>query len=146
MEAKSKKQKGARFERFIAKEIEAMGLGTAHRELMSGGGFRKGDIACNLPFLIEAKNQKKLNWYDSIDQAKRQAEQGNFDKDKWALIVRDPRTSEELTDAYVIMDMWQWLKLLKKDSEPLIKKPDREFKYTLTSLKNICNKVIKDLE
>ncbi len=82
MKSSSAKEKGARFERYIAKEITAHGLGEAHREVMSGAGFRKGDIASNLSFLIEAKNEKQTNLLPNIDQAKRQADQGNYDRDK----------------------------------------------------------------
>ena len=145
MKATSARAKGQRFERFIAKEIEKAGLGKAGRESASGAGFRKGDIASNLPFLIEAKNQKRYSWWSFIDQAKDQADAGNFSPEKWALVVRDPRTAEKNPDCYVVMDFWEWLKLLKKDSVPLIKKPDKELKWKLQRLKNYAQSVIKDL-
>lgn len=146
MNPKSAIAKGKRFEDFIAKEIEAMGLGNARREIGSGSGKKKGDIYSNLPFLIEAKNQKKLDWWGSIDQAKEQASMGNFESEKWALVVRDPRTSEENPQCYAIVDMWEWLKLLKKDSAPMIKEPDRQLKWDIESLKTAANKVLKTLQ
>ena len=60
MLSKSRIEKGKRFEKMIAKDIEAEGLGMARREVGSGSGKKKGDIASNLPFLIEAKNQKTI--------------------------------------------------------------------------------------
>jgi len=142
----SAKKKGSRFELFVAKEITAEGLGKAGREANSGAGFRKGDIACNLPFLIECKNQKSLQWWASIDQAKKQAEIGNWNGDKWALIVRDPRTPEQRPDCYAVIDMWEFLKLLKKDSAPRIKEPDKNLKWKLTKLKDIINEVLRELK
>ena len=146
MKPQSKKNKGSRFERLIAKEIELAGLGKAHRELMSGGGWRKGDIASSLPFLIEAKNQKRIDINRWIDQAKREAEQGNWDRDKWALVFKDPRTPETRPDIYTIIDFWEWLKLLKKNQAPKIKEPDRQLKWKLEKLKNIINQVLRELK
>ena len=145
MKAVSAKNKGKRLENYIAQEIEAEGLGEACREIGSGSGKRKGDINCNLPFLIEAKHQKSIAWWSSIDQAKRQAEQGNYNSEKWALIVNDPRT-KEFQNVYVVMDMWEWFKLLKKDSEPRIKAPDKALKWSLETLKTAINQVLKNIK
>ena len=134
MKPKSAIEKGKRFEKFIAHEIELAGFGLAKREDGSGSGKRKGDIACNLDFLIEAKNHKKLNWWQSIDQSKSQAEIGNFNPDKWMLVVRDPRTPEDNPGVYAMIDFWQMLELLKRSKEPKIKKPDRETAYTIRNL------------
>ena len=99
------KEKGEEFEKLIAKEIRAEGLGFAKREGGSGSGKRKGDIAANLPFLLECKNQPSvkiqaiLNW---IDQAKHQAEIGNWSPEKWGLIFKDPRSPEANPKIYGI--------------------------------------------
>jgi len=146
MKAKSAIEKGKRFENFICQELEAEGLGKARREIGSGSGTRKGDIFANIPFLIEAKNQKSLQWWQSIDQAKKQAEIGNWSSDKWALIVRDPRTPEQSPECYAVIDMWEFLKLLKKDSAPRIKEPDRNLKWKLTKLKDTINEVLRELK
>ena len=145
MKPKSRREKGKRFEKLIAREIEEAGLGRASREIGSGSGKRKGDIFSNIPFLIECKNQKQIRILDWIDQAKREAELGNYYKDKWAVVFRDPRTPERNPEIYVVIDFWQWLELLKKDSEPLVKEPDRELKYLLEKLKYNCQQVIKRL-
>ena len=59
--------------------------------------------------------------------------------------MRDPRTPEETTDAYAVIDYHEFLKLLKKDAEPLIKEPDRNMKWKLERLRQSAQEVIKDL-
>ncbi|MCD6371701.1 MAG: hypothetical protein J7L39_03215 [Candidatus Aenigmarchaeota archaeon] len=145
MKPKSKREKGKRFEKLIAREIEEAGLGKASREIGSGSGKRKGDIFSSIPYLIECKNQKQIRILDWIDQAKREAEEGSWDRYKWALVFRDPRTPEKDPEIYAVIDFWQWLELLKKDQEPLIKEPDRELKYLLEKLKYFTQQVIKRL-
>jgi len=148
MEPLSNINKGKRLEKFICQAIEQAGLGSARREAGSGSGLKKGDIFSGLPFLIEAKNvptasiESFLKW---IDQSKSQAEKGNWAREKWALVFRDPRTPE-FQDLYAVVDFWQFLTLLKTAREPLIKEPDQEIKWHLTNLKNAINRVIKDLE
>ena len=146
MTPKSALEKGKRFEKFIAEQIEEMGLGKAGREIGSGSGKAKGDIRSNLPFLIEAKNEKRANWWENITQAKRQALQGNYDSDKWLLVVRDPRTPEANPAVYAVLDFWELLKLLKKDREPMVKEPDRNMKWKLQRLVQTAKEIIKDLE
>lgn len=146
MKPESAIKKGKRFEKMIAREIEDMGLGIAREERGSGSGKYKGDIAANLPFLLECKNQKKLAWWDAIDQAKRQAKQGNWDQDKWALVIRDQRSPESSPIIYTVMDFWQFLELLKKNSEPLVKAPDRELKWKILRLIADAKAVLRDLE
>jgi hypothetical protein len=145
MKPESKREKGARFERMVAKEIKAEGLGEAGREGNSGAGFRKGDIASNLPFLLECKNEEQTNFLPNIDQAKSQAEKGNWRKDMWALITRDPRCPE-FEKVYATIDFWEFLKLLKKNSEPMIQEPDRAMKFDLERLKTLCLRIGKRLE
>ena len=149
MKPKAWIEKGKRFEKLIASEIEAEGFGLARREVGSGSGKRKGDIACNLPFLIEAKNQPSvkitamLKW---IDQAKHQAEIGNWDLRKWALVFRDRRIPEANPEIYAVIDFWEFLHLLKKDKEPIIKEPDKEMKWLLQKAVDILKQIIKRLE
>ena len=143
---KTSVQKGKRFEKWCAEQIEEMGLGKASRTPGSGSGTRhKGDILSNIPFLLECKNQESLAWWKSIDQARQQARKGNWDGNKWALIVRDARTPEEATDAYAVIDYHEFLKLLKKDSAPQIKEPDQNLKWKLTRLRQVAQEVIKEL-
>lgn len=142
---KGKIQKGKFLENFVAKEIEAAGLGSARRELGSGSGKRKGDIFANIPFLIEVKNQDKPTWMQNIKQAKRQAEIGNWGKEKWALVIRDPESPQVNPVLYAVIDFYEFLGLLKKSAEPKIKDPDRELKWKLIKLKQIINQILRDL-
>ena len=147
----SARAKGKALEDYISQEIRRKGLDRmAMRQIGSGSAIWKGDINTKMkvlgrPAVFEAKNQKNIQWWQSIDQAKKQAEMGNFNPDKWALVVRDPRTPEDRPSVYALIDFWQFLELQKRAKEPKIKEPDRELKYLLTRLKETCNKVIKNL-
>lgn len=139
-------RKGKKFENWLVQQIEAHGLGAARREIGSGSGKRKGDIFANIPFLIEAKSHKATSVLSWIDQAKEQARIGNHDPDKWVLVFRDPRSPEENPTAYAVIDVHEFLELLKKNSEPLIKEPDRQLKYDIQRLVDAGKKVIKQLD
>lgn len=70
----SKKAKGSRLEKKIAKRYRATGLfPDAQRQLLSGGGYLKGDIYTkeHNPFVEECKNQEivKLNqWWQQAEK------------------------------------------------------------------------------
>jgi Holliday junction resolvase len=145
MEIKALKEKGKRFERFILQQIEEMGLGAGCRTPGSGSGKKKGDVFTSLDFLPECKNEANPKWLPSIDQAKRQAEQGNYFKEKWVLFTRDPRYPE-FEQVYAVLDLWQFLTLLKKNKEPLIKEPDKEFKWKCEKAKQALKEVLNYLE
>lgn len=145
MRSQSRIQKGRRFENWIANQIEAHGLGTARREIGSGSGKKKGDIFANIPFILEAKNQKTLAIPSWIRQAKEQARIGNKDPDKWALIIRDNETPEANPQAFAVIDLHEFLKLLKKSTEPMTASPDRELKYRLRNLSQAVKQVEKYL-
>lgn len=146
MKPKSRIQKGRDFENYCAREIEAEGLGAARREIGSGCGKKKGDIFANLPFLLECKNEKNSQkLFTNIKQAKEQARIGNWNADKWALIIREPRSPTENPNAYAVIDYHEFLKLLKKESEPLVKEPDRNLRFKLERLKQSAQEVIKEL-
>jgi len=145
MKSKSCIQKGKRFENQVCHEIEQAGLGKAGRTPGSGSGLKKGDIYCNLEFILECKNEKNTNFLPNVDQAKKQAQMGNFDHDKWALVTRDPRSPEAKPEIYVTIDLWQWLELLKKNSEPRVKQPDRDLRYALARLIQAAKEVTKKI-
>jgi hypothetical protein len=143
---KGKIQKGKFLEKFVAHAIEEAGLGMACREIGSGSGKRKGDIFGNLPFLFEVKNEESPKWMQNIKQAKRQAEQGNWAREKWVLVQRNPESPQSNPELFVVIDLYEFLKLLKKDSEPIIKEPDHEMKWLLQKLVETCKQVEKRLE
>jgi hypothetical protein len=113
MRPKSAQQKGKRLEKYVSQLIEEIGLGSATRTPGSGSGYKKGDVFANIPFILECKNEKQWHW-ENIDQAQREAQEGNYFKDKWALIVRDPRYPE-FKKVYAVIDLRQFLELLKKE-------------------------------
>ncbi len=144
MKPKSKQEKGKRFEKYICEEIEKYGFGKAIRTPGSGSGKIKGDAFANIDFMIECKNEKQWHW-ENIDQAKKEAERGNYYKGKWVLVVRDPR-APEFQKVYAVIDLGQFLELLKKDKEPIIKEPDRNTAWHLKNLIQAAKQVLKDLE
>lgn len=144
MKPKSSIEKGKRLEKFVIEQIKEMGLGTACRTPGSGNGKIKSDIFSSLDFSLECKNEKNTNFLPNVDQAIGDAIKGNFHKDKWALITRDPRHAE-FNRVYVTIDLWEFLELLKKNQEPKVKEPDREMKYKLERLKNAAHDVMKYL-
>lgn len=144
MNPKSSIEKGKRFEKFICREIEDIGLGKARREAGSGSGKYKGDIFTDLPFLLEAKNQQTIKILEWIEQAQDQAQKGNWDRNKWALIIRNPK-KPEFEESFAVIDLYEFLELLKKDREPMIKQPDKDLAYDLASLRIMCNRVMGKL-
>lgn len=143
MKPQSSIAKGKRFEKWVAKLLEEMGY-RATREVGSGSGNKKGDIFSNFPFLIECKNHKKLRLWKSVKQAMAQAKKGFHNSDRWVLVVKDPNSPEYDPDVYAVLDIIEFIKLVKKNEEPIIKEPDKEMLYYLDVLKTHCNKVKKD--
>lgn len=144
MQPQSSQKKGKRFENYGNRCIEEMGLGRAVRVPGSGSGKIKGDSFNNLDFLLEFKNEKQWHW-QNIDQSIKETEKGNYHKNKWALIVRDPRYPE-FERVYAMIDFGEFLELLKKNSEPIIKAPDKELTYLLKNLKENIRRVLNKIE
>lgn len=70
------KQKGARFERDLAKKLREYGYETRRTAQYCGNTGDASDVV-GLPYLhIEAKHQEKMCLYDWMAQAKRDAEAG----------------------------------------------------------------------
>jgi len=124
---------GKIFEKWCNEQIEEAGLGRAIRTPGSGSGKIKGDSFNSLDFMFEFKSQRAPSYKGNIKQAKEQAIKGNSYKDKWVLVQRDPETPQDNPQAFAILDYHEFLKLLKKDKEPMVKEPDREFKWRLKS-------------
>lgn len=139
-------RKGKDFENKIAQAIEESGLGMARRETGSGSGMRKGDIATSIPFLIEAKNHNSISLQEWIRQAKRQAEIGFNNSDRWAVVMRNPASPQANPEIWITIDFYQFLDIMKRWREPKIKEPDRQLKWKLQKLKEIANQVIKEIE
>ena len=146
MKPKTRIEKGKRFEKQIAQEIQDAGFGLARREAGSGSGLRKGDIASNLPFLIEAKNQKTIKIQEWIRQAKSQAKIGNYDPDKWALVFKNPESPDANPEMFITIDFYQFLDLMKTAEQPKIKKPDREMKYKIERFVEYGRSLLKEFK
>jgi len=73
------KQKGARFERSLASKLREYGF-EARRTAQYCGNTGDASDVVGLPYIhIEAKHQERMNLYDWMDQAKRDAkESGNL--------------------------------------------------------------------
>lgn len=145
MKIQSAKQKGKRFENYVAEQIREFGIDPrAGREIGSGNGRAKGDIRTSLDFLIEAKNQKKVSLFQWIRQAQSQSSRGYANKDKWALVIRDPDLPE-FEGAVICIDFYQFLSLYKKSMEPKLVNPDRQANWALQNLQQAIKKVQKEL-
>lgn len=144
MRPQSAHKKGKRLEQWVITQLEEAGLGKALRTPGSGSGKIKSDIFSNTDFTIECKNEKQWHW-KNIDQAIKEAEIGNAYKDKWALVCRDPRYPE-FQRVYAVIDIFQFLELLKKEKEPLIKEPDRQTAWHIKNAIQSLKQLLKDLE
>jgi len=147
MKPKTAIEKGKRAENEVCRRIERMGLGNARRTAGSGNGNRdKGDIFANIPFMIEVKNQKTVHFIDWVAQAKKQAEIGNFEPNKWGLAIVDPSGVQEgdRMEIYATIEFDEFLELLKKNQAPKVKEPDKLLTYQLNQLKEIFRRLEND--
>ena len=136
-------EKGDRFVKHINSLLKECGY-RAKSEIGSGNKLFKGDVRVALPFLLECKDHKKLSWLASIDQAKKQAEIGNYDRDKWALVVNDSRVAN-YQSLYAVVDFSEFIELLQRNRAPKVKEPDRDLAYLFRQQNEINKKIIKHL-
>jgi len=140
MKTKAQK-KGSEFEKHIQSVLLRRGF-AARQNLGSGNGINKGDLSTSCPFQVEAKNQKAIRILEWIDQTKIEAQRGNWDADKWALVFRDPRQPDALMEqAYAVIELEEFIKLMKKDAEPLSKAPDKDLAYQLHQIATLAKRV-----
>ncbi len=75
--AVNSKQKGARFERELAKKFKEHGFEDSRRTAQYCGNTGDASDVVGLPGIhVEAKHQETMRLYDWIEQAKRDAEAG----------------------------------------------------------------------
>ena len=141
----SKVKKGQKLEKWIAHRIELHGLGEASRTPRSGGGLKKGDVWSNLDFTIEVKNQKTIHILKWIDQAKQEAEKGNYYPTRWAVAFQDPRSPSENPEIYIVIDIDEFLRMCKIiERVKNEKKPEnRELLYEVERAKQLIKKIEK---
>lgn len=71
------KQKGARFERLLASKFREYGYADSRRTAQYCGNTGDASDVVGLPGIhVEAKHQERMQLYDWMDQAKRDAEAG----------------------------------------------------------------------
>lgn len=108
----------------------------------SGQGLEKGDYYLpNLNLVIEGKNWATLSIQSWMNQAIRQG----LGVNKSIVIFKNPKSTEEEKDFWVVVDFYDLKEWLKIGRQPLIEKPDREFRWKLEKLKQAINEVLKDL-
>lgn len=97
------KQKGNRYERELAKTFRAYGFTEARRGVQYSGKQGEADDVVGLPHIhIEAKHVEKLNLYEAIKQAERDANHDEFP----CVFHRRNRTK-----TYVTMSLDDWMTL-----------------------------------
>lgn len=98
------KQKGARFERELASKLREHGYDTRRTAQYCGNTGDAADV-CGLPYIhIEAKHQERMQLYDWMAQAKRDAKDGLpavFHKKNYAPIL-------------VTMELDDWMALYRE--------------------------------
>lgn len=103
--AVNSKQKGARFERLLASKLREHGY-VARRTAQYCGNTGDASDVVGLPGIhIEAKHVERLNIYDAMSQAKRDAKDGSFPT------VFHKKNNHEIL---VTMTFDAWMKLYKE--------------------------------
>ena len=138
--AKTRIQKGKDLENFVAQKLRDAGIdNNAKRQIGSGNGKFKGDISTTIPWCIECKNSKTFNWKSTAEQVEREA----MGHEKEVIIWHPPQ--KPLDNSIAIININDFIDLLKKNQEPKIKEPDSSMKWALTKLKTSINAVLKEL-
>jgi len=97
------KQKGARYERELANTFRHYGFTEARRGVQYSGKQGEADDVVGLPYIhIEAKHVEKLNLYEAIKQAERDA-----NIDEMPCVFHRKNRSK----TYVTMDLDNWMNL-----------------------------------
>jgi hypothetical protein len=142
MKPRSAKNKGNRYENHLIEVLREKLDAKAQRTYGSGAGLDKQDV--RLPSFnieIEAKNQKTIKLIDWWEQCKRQ-EFGNVG----VLVLRNPRKAE-FQESLVVMDLHDWIELVKKQNEVVEVESnfDPKLKWKVANLKRAAQEVFKEL-
>ena len=98
------KQKGKRGELMLVKELNGYGFNTRRTNQYCGNTGLASDLVGLEKIHIEAKNTERLNIYDAVDQAKRDAREGEI-----PTVFHKKNRKEWL----VTMPLTEWVKLYK---------------------------------
>lgn len=145
MRARSKKNKGLRYEHYLTEFFrEHLDIGT-HETPASGGGLDKGDIRIpSFNIEVEAKNAARLETLAWWEQTKSQRTQGNVS----ILAMRHPK-KPEFEETILLIDLNDFVTLLnEKTVTRTIEKPieNKSLAWSIASLKASCQKVLKEIE
>ena len=133
-------QKGKDLENFIADLFARSGLDRrAVRQLGSGNGKRKGDVDNDLGWCIESKNTASFRWKEAALQVQRQAM--NYQKE--CVVWHPPGTP--LDKSVAIININDFIELLQRFKDPVIKEPDRAMKWKLQRFIQSAKEVLKEL-
>jgi len=111
MSGKSSQQKGKRFEREVAKQINNKFSTKVRRTPLSGGMDFKGDIICIddssiiSEFSWECKNQEKLNIWKALQQSR------NDEPQRTIPVVVFTKNNEK---EYIALELEDFLNILKE--------------------------------
>lgn len=107
--AVNSKQKGARFERFLASKFREYGYEDARRTAQYCGNTGDASDVVGLPLIhIEAKHQEQMRLYEWISQAKRDAEAGG--ENRLPAVFHKKNNAEIL----VTMTLEDWMHLYRE--------------------------------
>jgi len=134
------RQKGRAFVLKIIEKLRNELDNSTYEVSGSGAGLDKGDIRIpSIDLIIEAKDQKQpqiANWV-------KQSDREGLGYSKTALMWRHPDSPSYDPDVRVDMSLDLFIELAKRYQEPLIKEMDREMKYQLSNLRQVCQWIIK---
>jgi Holliday junction resolvase len=98
------KAKGSQFERDVAKYLRANGFPEADRRYGAGVRYDKGDLVGVPGFVIECKNQAKINLAEFVAEAI--AEAANAGVEFGVAVVK--RRQRPVSESYVVMTLEQF--------------------------------------
>jgi len=101
------KNKGARYEREVAKILREFGY-EARRGIQFRGGEDSPDVISDFPLHIEAKHVEKLNIWKALEQSERDSNGNPF-----CVIHRRNRT-----DTFVTLKLTEFVKLTRQRAGP----------------------------
>lgn len=142
MSVKNTRQKGRKLVLKIIEILRRELDDAAYEVVGSGAGKDKGDIRIpRLDLVVEAKNWKQVNMVSWI----RQTEKEGLGYSDAVLMWRVPSSPSANPEIRVDMSLDYFIKMAQRFGEPKVKVQDRELKYQLVNLKNLCNRVVKKL-
>lgn len=144
MKPRSAKDKGNRYENHLIEVFRENLDERAQRTYGSGAGLDKNDVnLTGYDIEVEAKNQKTIKIIDWWEQTQSQRVKSGRTS---VLIFRNPRKAE-FQESLVVMDLYDWLDLVKKQKEEttVINNQDPKLKWKMKRLKDAVSEVMKEL-